>query len=136
MIADEAIAMAEHEREAEGVEEHSAKTCVHNALHQHVHGFARAAESSFQHGETDLHAKHQECSHQRPDGVDRINHIRGFDPRISGVNVTKEHPGDDDDDEQDQTNTHCFAGKKELAVSTPLRVAQPDPQPGKFLRYR
>src|SRR4029077_9477314 len=112
--------MTEHEREAEGVEENSAQTCVRDALHEHIHGLTRAAESSFQHGETDLHAKHQECSQQRPDGVDGINHIRGSDLRVSGVNVTKEHPGDDNDDEQDQTNTHYFAGKKELAVTTPL----------------
>ena len=42
---DEAVAMAEHERESEGVKEDAAKARVDNALHQHVDGFARAAEA-------------------------------------------------------------------------------------------
>ncbi len=71
VIADEAVAVAEHEGEAEGVEENAAKAGVHDAFHQHVDGFTGAAEAGFQHGEADLHAEHQEGGDQRPDRVER-----------------------------------------------------------------
>src|SRR5579864_9183850 len=47
MVADEAVAMAEHEGEAEGVEQKAAKTSVDDTFHQHVDGLARTAEAGF-----------------------------------------------------------------------------------------
>ena len=66
VVADEAVAVAEHEGEAEGVEENAAEAGVDDALHQHVDGLARAAEAGFEHGEADLHAEDQEGRDQRP----------------------------------------------------------------------
>ena len=79
VIADEAIAVAEHEREAEGVEENAAQAGVHHAFHQHVDGFTRAAEAGFQHGEADLHAEHEKCGDQRPHRVDGIDDVCRLD---------------------------------------------------------
>ena len=75
MIADEAVAVAEHEREADGVEQNAAEAGIHHAFHQHVYGFAGAAEAGFEHREADLHAEHQERRDQCPGGVDRVDDI-------------------------------------------------------------
>ena len=45
VIADEAVAVAEHEGEADSVEQHAAKARVYDALHQHVDRLTRAAEA-------------------------------------------------------------------------------------------
>ena len=66
VIADEAIAVTEHERKAECVEQNAAQACVDDTLHQHVHGFARAAETGFQHREADLHAEYEKRRDQSP----------------------------------------------------------------------
>ena len=79
VIADEAVAVAEHERETDGVEQNAAKAGVHDAFHQHVHRLARTAEAGFEHREADLHAEHQERRDQRPHGVDRIDDVGRFD---------------------------------------------------------
>src|SRR6202047_4026753 len=60
VITDEAVAMAEHEREAEGVEQQAAQTCVNHTLHENVYRLTRAAEAGLQHGEAHLHAEDQE----------------------------------------------------------------------------
>ena len=75
VVADQAVAVAEHERETEGEEEDAAETGIHDAFHQHVDGLARATEAGLEHGEADLHAKNQERSHQRPDRVERIDDV-------------------------------------------------------------
>ena len=72
---DETVAVAEHEGEAPGVEEKTAEAGVDDAFHQHVYGFARAAEARFEHRESDLHAEHQECRDQRPHRVDRVDDV-------------------------------------------------------------
>ena len=73
MIADEAVAMGEHEGKTDGVEENAAKTGVHYAFHQHVDGFTGTTEAGFQHGESDLHAEHQEGGDQRPMVFHRVS---------------------------------------------------------------
>ena len=40
VIADEAVAMAEHEGKADGIEQDAAKASINHAFHEHVHGFA------------------------------------------------------------------------------------------------
>ena len=81
VIADEAVAVGEHESKTDGVEENSAKTGVHYAFHEHVDGFTGATETGFQHGEADLHAEHQEGGDQGPGGVHRVDHVGRFDLR-------------------------------------------------------
>src|SRR3954468_13479073 len=78
VIADETIAVTEHECEANGVEENAAEACVDDALDQHVYGFTRATKASLEHGEADLHPEHQEGSYQRPHCVHRIHDIGRF----------------------------------------------------------
>src|SRR6202043_3818473 len=41
VITDEAVAVTEHEREAEGIEQQSAQTCVNHTFHEHVHRLTR-----------------------------------------------------------------------------------------------
>ena len=76
--------MAEHERKSEGEKEDTAKAGVDDALHQHVHGLARAAEAGLQHGETYLHSKNQKGSQQRPHCVKRVDDIIRLDLAIGG----------------------------------------------------
>src|SRR5258706_3324653 len=78
VITNEPVAVSKHEGKTDGVKQNAAKTSIHHALHQHVHGFTGAAEAGFQHGETDLHAEHEECGDQRPGSVDRIDDISGL----------------------------------------------------------
>ena len=82
MIPDEAVAVAEHEREAESVEQQAAQARVHDALHQHVDCFARAAEARFQHREAHLHAEHEERRHQRPDRIQRVDDVVALQHRV------------------------------------------------------
>src|SRR5229473_4169153 len=60
VITDKAIAMAEHECETDRKEQNAAETGIHHAFHQYVYGFPGTAEAGFQHGESNLHSKHQE----------------------------------------------------------------------------
>ena len=87
MIADKPVAMAEHEGEADGIEKNAAETCVHNAFHQHVNGFARAAEAGFKHGESDLHSENEKRCDQRPHSVHGIDYVGCFHFRCSGLGV-------------------------------------------------
>ena len=75
MIANEPVAVTEHEREADGIEENAAEAGVHHAFHKHVYRFTGTAETGFEHREADLHAEHQEGGNQRPGGIDRIYDI-------------------------------------------------------------
>src|SRR5260370_14433055 len=59
VITDETVAVGEHKREADGVEQNAAKAGVHYALDENVHGFTRPAEAGFEHGEADLHTEHE-----------------------------------------------------------------------------
>jgi hypothetical protein len=71
---------AEHERETDGIKQNAAQAGVHHAFHQHVHRFARAAETGFEHREADLHSEHEERRDQRPRGVDGIHDIVTLPP--------------------------------------------------------
>jgi len=75
VVADEPVAMAEHECEAPGVKKNAAKTRVYDAFHQDVHRFARPAEPGLQHRESDLHAEDEEGCDQCPDCVYRVNNV-------------------------------------------------------------
>src|ERR1700751_5289296 len=93
VIADEPVAVSKHERKTDDVEQNAAKTCIHYAFHQYVHGLPGTTETSFQHGETDLHAENQKRSHQGPGGVDWIHHVGSFYFRSGSLCV---HMGKED----------------------------------------
>ena len=76
VVSNEAVAVAEHECEAEGIEQNAAKAGIDDAFHQHVDGLTGAAEARFQHGEADLHAEHEESGDQGPGSVHRVDHVR------------------------------------------------------------
>ena len=77
VVADKSVAMAEHECETDGIEENAAQAGIHDAFHEHVDGLAGTAEARFEHGETDLHAEHQERRDQRPCRIHRIHDVAG-----------------------------------------------------------
>src|SRR6185369_12238654 len=60
VITDEAVAVAEHERKTNGIEQNAAEACIDNALHQNVHCLSRPTEARLKHGEANLHAEHEE----------------------------------------------------------------------------
>ena len=124
VIADEAVAVAEHEGEANGVEENAAETRIDDALHQHVDGFARSAETRFQHGEADLHAEDEERGDQCPCGVDWVDDVGGFHRSIGRVHLRKEHAGDSGHNQQGQTDSRQFAHQDGGTVPLPLRLPE------------
>lgn len=87
VIPDEAVAMAEHEGEAEGIERQTAKAGIDDGLHQHVHRLAGAAKAGLQHGEADLHAEDKDGRHQSPDGIDGVNNNYCPSGRIGDVDA-------------------------------------------------
>ena len=111
VITNEAVAVAKHEREAEGVEQQAAQAGVNHALHENVDRLTRTAEAGLQHGEADLHAEDQERRDQSPRGIDRVHSISGFDFGRGGlsINVGKEHARDHGYDQQHQTDSQCLA---------------------------
>ncbi len=70
--ADEAVAVLEHEGEANRPEEDAADTGVGDAFDEDVHRLALAREAGFEHHEADLHAEDQERRDQRPRRVDAL----------------------------------------------------------------
>ena len=60
-MADPAVAVAEHEREAERPEQDAAEARVDDALEQDVHDLAGAGEAGLEHHEARLHEEHQEA---------------------------------------------------------------------------
>ena len=134
VIADEAVAVCEHEREPDGVKQNAAEARVHHAFHENVHGFAGSAETGFQHRESDLHTEDQERGDQRPHGIDRVDDVVAFQVGIRGEGVSAYKNGYEADDAQNQCNADTFSGKQQLAVAPPFRIPQPHAQPGKFLR--
>ncbi len=138
MIADEAVAVREHEGKTDGVEENAAKTGVHYAFHEHVDGFTGTTEAGFQHGEADLHAEHQEGGDQRPGGVYRVDHVGSFDLRRArlGIHVSKEGRRDDCHDRQHQADAQHFAGQQRPSIAAPFRVPQSNRQPRQLLGQR
>src|SRR5262245_28856881 len=71
----EPVTMTKHKRKTESVKKKSTKAGVHNAFHQHVYGLARAAETSFKHGEANLHTENEKGRNQRPNGGDGIHYV-------------------------------------------------------------
>src|SRR5581483_11669524 len=111
VISDESVPVAEHERGTERVKEESAQTGVDDALHQHVHGLARAAEPGFEHGEAHLHSENEEGSDECPGSVDGVDDIRDFDlwSSLGGIEIRKRKAGDKKDHGKSRQNPDRFA---------------------------
>src|SRR5450631_262362 len=120
MVSDETVAMAKHEGEAKGIEEDAAEAGVNDAFHEDVDGFAGAAEPGFEHGEADLHSEDKKSRDERPNGVDGIDHVGGFDFSIGGVDDGEEHSRGDGDEQEHDGDAHGFASQHGPAVTAPL----------------
>ena len=130
VIADKPVAVAEHEREADGVKQEAAKTRVDHALDEHVHRLARAAEPGFQHREADLHAEHQERRHKSPGGVHRIHHVGGFNHRrVVSEHVREAHVGHQAHDREHRQDADHLSSKHRSTVSPPLGIAHAQREP-------
>ena len=66
VVADEAVAVLEHEGKAPRPEGDAADAGVDDAFDEDVDRLARAREARFEHDEADLHAEHEERRDQRP----------------------------------------------------------------------
>src|SRR5262249_23711966 len=75
LVSDEAVARAEHEREAERPEERAAKARIDDAVQEDVHGRARRRKARLEEEEARLHEEHEEGRAQRPYRVERIHHL-------------------------------------------------------------
>src|SRR6267142_4319794 len=89
VVPDKSVAVAKHECETDSEEENAAETCIDDAFHQDVDGFARATEASLQHGEANLHTKDQERSDQGPNSIQRIDNVIALYFRIGGKDLTE-----------------------------------------------
>ena len=72
-MADEAVADAEHEREAERPEEQRAQARVDDALLQDVDDLAGAGEAGLEHHEAGLHEEHEERGDEHPRRVGAVD---------------------------------------------------------------
>ncbi len=128
MVTDESVTVAEHECEADGIEQNAAKAGIHDAFHQNVDGLARTAEARFQHGEADLHAEHEECRHEGPRCVHRIHDVGSFDLRRRrglGIDVTEENARYYGHEEQDNPHSHDLSSEQRPTIPAPLRLSKP-----------
>ena len=109
-----------------GIEQNAAEAGVDDAFHQHVDGFARAAEAGFEHREADLHAEHEERRDQRPDRVDRVDDVVALEDRIGGEDFKAEQVGIEKVSySNQQDDTADFTGQHNHAVAAPFRGTQP-----------
>jgi hypothetical protein len=77
LVTDELVPGAEHEREADGPEQDAAERRVDDALEEDVADLPGPGEAGLQHHEPGLHEEDQEGRHQRPDRVQRVDHVLG-----------------------------------------------------------
>src|ERR1700735_2312255 len=124
VVADEAVAVAEHEGKADGVKQNAAETCVYDAFHQNVYGFPRTAKAGFQHCETHLHAENKKRGNQRPSGVDRIHDVGRLHRAIGREDLGKEKTTDSCHDEKRDADARQFAGEQSPAIAPPLRFTK------------
>ncbi len=127
MVADESVAVCEHERESNRVEQDAAKTSIHDALDEDVHRFAGAAETGLEHGESNLHSEDEKSRDQCPRGVHGIHDIRRFHFWSAGlcVHVGEEQTGDYSHHQQYQPQADSLTTREQASVTAPLRVPQP-----------
>jgi hypothetical protein len=124
VVADEPVAVAEHEREADCVKKNAAKARVHDAFHQHVYGLARAAEARLQHGEAHLHAEDQKGRHQRPRRIHRIHNIRRLYGAVGREDLREEQGCDHRHDRERDGDAGDLAAQQSGAVLPPCRLSQ------------
>ena len=84
--------MAEHEGQPYSVKENAAEAGIDDALHQHVDGFARAAETGFKHGEADLHAENKKRRHERPGVLTGLTTSAAFTVLSAARTLVKKMP--------------------------------------------
>src|ERR1700692_2198491 len=132
VVADEAVSVCEHKREADGIEENSTKASIHDAFDEDVHRFAGTAEAGFEHGEADLHAEDEERGDECPRGVYRINNIVSLKIRIGRKGMSANEYVNDGHDRQHQRDADAFAGEQSCSVLAPFRTTKALAQAGKL----
>ena len=75
LVPDEAVALAELEREPDRPVQEPAEARVEDALHHDVDGFSGPGEAGLEGHEARLHEEHEECGHEHPDRVDRRHEV-------------------------------------------------------------
>ena len=124
-MADQAVADAEHEREAERPEQHGAQAGVDDALLEDVDHLAGPGEAGLEHHEAGLHEEHQERGDKHPGGVRAVHDI--LDRHI-GLRCERVHGGTEDelarseDDARRQGDAHHLATQErdKESLSVPL----------------
>ena len=77
LLADEAVARAEHEREAPCPEQDAAEAGVDDPFEEDVDRLTRPGKTGLEAHEAGLHEEHQERRNDRPHRVHRI-HVSGY----------------------------------------------------------
>jgi hypothetical protein len=103
--------MGEHECEADGIKQKSAKAGIHHAFDEHVHRLAGTAKAGFEHREADLHSEYEEGGNECPSRVDRINDVVPLQIWISRKRMPADEHGNDGHDHQHQRNADTLAGE-------------------------
>ena len=75
LVADEAVALAELEGEADRPVQDTAEAGVEHALEQDVHRLARTGEARLERHEPRLHEEHEEGGDEHPHGVDGADEV-------------------------------------------------------------
>ena len=118
--------MAEHECEANGIKQNSAKARIYNALYKDVHRFTRPTKAGLKHGESDLHPENEERRNQRPHRVHWVHNICCFDLGSAGlsINMRKEQACHYRHYEQHYADAEDLASQYRSTVSAPFRFSQ------------
>ena len=84
VVANEPVAMAEHESESESEEQEPTEARVYDALHEYIDRLAGTAKAGLDHGKPDLHTEYQECRDQSPHRVQRVHDVGDLEIRFGG----------------------------------------------------
>jgi hypothetical protein len=132
VVANEAVAVAEHEGKSKREEEQAAKAGVDDALHQHVDSFARPAKARFQHGEAYLHAKNQEGGQERPHSVKWVDDITGLHVAVRGKCPQTDQVRKESNARDQQRNAHRLPNQKQPARTAAIRDREGETVGAKF----
>ena len=128
-MADDAVAGAEHEGEAERPEQQRAQARVDDALLEDVDDLTSSGEPGLEHHEPGLHEEHEEGGDEHPGGVGAVDDARDLGLQIvlgCGVRETPDDPRSEDEDgaEGDDQSDH-LAGQIGHEEALPVAIREP-----------
>ncbi len=132
LVADDAVAGAEHQGKAERPKQQRAQACVDDALLEDVDDFTSSGEPGLEHHESRLHEEHEECSNEHPGGVGAVDDARDLGLQIVLGGCVREAPddpwGEDEDGAEGDDQSDHLAGQIGHEEALPVAIREPGAQ--------